>query len=264
FSRNGMSDFTDIFGANPGIAIDANRNYDLGNLGTAPVLLRDEARLAPPTVASAPAYPMTDVITGDISIFDPHLKTPYSQTWSAGFQRQLGKDMALEARYIGSRGRDLWVDRNINEANISSNGFLDEFRLAQANLLANIAAGRGNTFKYFGPGTGTSPLPIYLAYFNGVPTSRAGDPTLYTSSLFGNNNFINPLARFNPQPYVPAGTNTNTGLDGDAGRRANARAAGLPVNLFRANPDLMGGAWIRGNGGGTDYHAMEVELRRNM
>ena len=264
YSRNGMSDFTDIFGANPGISIVANRTYELGNLGAAPVLLREEARLAPPLVPSTPQYPMTDAITEDISIFDPDLKVPYSQTWSAGFQRQLGKSMAFEARYIGSRGRDLWTDYNVNEVNIATNGFLDEFRLAQQNLFANIAAGRGNTFKYFGPGTGTAPLPIYLAYFNGIPASRAGDPALYTSPLFGNNNFINPLARFNPQPYVPGGTNANTGLDADAGRRANARAAGLPANFFRANPDLQNGAWIRGNGGGTVYHAMEIELRRNM
>ena len=228
------------------------------------MLLRNESALQPPSVPSEPAYPMTDVITQDISIFDPDLKVPYSQTWSAGFQRELSRTMAFEARYIGTRGRDLWTDYNINETNIFENGFLNEFRLAQQNLFANIAAGRGNTFRYFGPGTGTSPLPIYLAYFNGIPGARAGDPSLYTSPLFGNQNFTNPLARFNPQPYVPAGTNANTGLDGDAGRRANARAAGLPVNFFRANPDLMGGAYVRGNGGATDYHAMEVELRRNM
>ena len=38
----------------------------------------------------------------------------------------------------------------------------------------------------------------------------------------------------------------------------------MPANFFRANPDLQNGAWIRGNGGRTDYHAMEIELRRNM
>jgi Carboxypeptidase regulatory-like domain len=264
YSRNGMSDFTDYFGQNPGIQIDATRSFDLGNLGAAPVLLRDQGRLTAPAFQTKPLYPTTDVITQDINIFDPNLKIPYSQSWSAGIQRQLGKTMALELRYIGTRGRQLWVDNNINEANILENGFLDEFRLAQSNLQANIAAGRGNTFRYFGPGTGTSPLPIYLAYFNGIPTGRAGDPSLYTSPLFTNPNFTNPLARFNPQPYTPAGTNINTGLDGDPARRANARAAGLPVNIFRANPDLMGGAFVRGNGGGNDYHAVEVELRRNL
>jgi Carboxypeptidase regulatory-like domain len=261
YSRNGMSDFTDVFGANPGIAIDVNRNQDLGNLGAVPLLLRDTARLTPPPFQSS--RPTTDVITGDVSIFDPDLKIPYVQSWSAGFQRQIGKTMAFEARYIGTRGRQLWTDYNVNEANIVENGFLDEFRLAQQNLFANISAGRGSTFRYFGPGSGTSPLPIYLAYFSGIPMGRAGDPSLYTSALFGSTNFTNPLARFNPQPFTPAGVNSNTGLDGDPTRRANARTAGLPVNFFRANPDLMGGAFIRGNGGGTSYNAVELELRRN-
>ncbi|HEY3120911.1 MAG TPA: hypothetical protein VGL15_09820, partial [Vicinamibacteria bacterium] len=236
---------------------------DLQNLGTPPVLLRETDRLGAPAVQTSPVYPMADVITQDVTIFDPHLKIPYTMSWSAGIQRELGKKMAIEARYIGTRGKQLWTDFNYNEANIVENGFLNEFRLAQANLQANIAAGRGNTFRYFGPGTGTSPLPIYLAYFNGIPGSQAGDPSLYASPLFGTTNFTNPLAVFNPQPFAPAGTNVNTGLDGDAGRRANAARAGLPVNFFRANPDLMRGAFIRGNGGGTQYDAAELVLRRN-
>ena len=39
---------------------------------------------------------------------------------------------------------------NYNELNILENGFFNEFKVAQANLLANIAAGRGNTFAYTG------------------------------------------------------------------------------------------------------------------
>jgi hypothetical protein len=263
YSRNGMSDFTDVFGENPGIQIDATRSQALGNLGTAPVLLREPERLGAPSFQSRPAYPMSDVITQDVTIFDPNIKIPYSMSWSAGIQRELGKNMAFEARYIGTRGAQLWTDFNYNEADIIENGFLNEFRLAQANLQANIAAGRGSNFRYFGPGTGTFPLPIYLAYFNGIPGGQAGDPSLYTSPLFGSSFFIDPLARFNPLPFTPAGTAANSGLDGDAARRANAQRAGLPANFFRANPDLMRGAFIRGNGGGTSYHALELELRRN-
>ena len=36
----------------------------------------------------------------------------------------------------------------MNKDNLIENGFLDEFKRAQANLRANIAAGRGNTFAY--------------------------------------------------------------------------------------------------------------------
>src|SRR5207247_6008898 len=66
YSRNGMSDFTDLFGANPGIQIDATRSQVLGNLGTPPVLLRETDRLGPPAVQTAPGYPMPDVITEDV------------------------------------------------------------------------------------------------------------------------------------------------------------------------------------------------------
>jgi hypothetical protein len=263
YSRNGMSDFTDIYGSNPGIVIDTNRDQSLGNLGTAPLLLRDPSRLGPPSFQTRPIYPNDkEQITGDISIFDPDLQVPYSQTWSVGVQRQLSRTMAIDVRYIGSRGRGLWGNINYNESNLVENGFLNEFRLAQSNLQANIRAGRGNTFAYFGPGTGTSPLPIYLAYLNGVPTSQAGDHTRYTGPSWADTNFTNPLAIFFPQPYAPAGVNANSGLDGSQARRNNARAAGLPANLFRANPDLLGGAFVRSNRDYTNYHAFEIQLKR--
>ncbi len=262
YSRNGMSDFTGTFGANPGIVIDASRDQSLGNLGPTPLLFRDQSRLGPPSFAERPVYPMSDVVTGDIRIFDPNLKVPYSQTWTASVQRRLGKTMSVDLRYIGSRGRDLWGEVNYNESNIVENGFQNEFRLAQQNLQANIRAGRGNSFAYFGPGTGTSPLPTYLAYLNGVPGAQAGDPARYSGGSWSDTNFTNPLALFFPQPFSPAGTSTTAGLDGSAARRANARAAGLPANFFRANPDLLGGAFVRTNRDYTAYHAFEVWFQR--
>jgi hypothetical protein len=94
--------------------------------------------------------------------------------------------MAVEARYVGTRARQQWTNYNYNELNIIENGMLDEFKMAQANLQANLAAGRGGNFRYYGPGSGTSPLPNTLAYFSGVPASLAGDPARYSSSLFAN------------------------------------------------------------------------------
>jgi hypothetical protein len=54
--------------------------------------------------------------------------------------------MAVDIRYVGTRNKDGWTDYDYNEINVIENGFLNEFKLAQANLQANIAAGRGNTF----------------------------------------------------------------------------------------------------------------------
>jgi hypothetical protein len=256
YGRNGLSDFTDVYSSNPGILIDVNRSQTLQNLGTLPLLFRERDRLGPPPFAPSPAYPMSGVLTGDVNIVDPDLKVPYADTWTAGIQRAIGRDMAIDVRYVGSRSRGNWYAYNLNEINIIDNGFLDEFKLAQANLQANIAAGRGANFRYFGPGTGTSPLPITLAYLSGLPASSAADPASYASTLFTSNTFLNPLARFNPNPFSFA---RNLYLDG---RHANALQAGLPANFFLLNPDLQGGANVTGNGGGSRYHGLAIELRR--
>jgi hypothetical protein len=250
YNRNGMTDFTGVFGANPGVLIDVNRSLSLANLGTLPLLFRDRARLDPPAFASTPQYPLADVETGDVNIFDRNLQVPWSQSWQIGVQRAIGAQMSVEARYVGTRSGDLWSNFNYNEINVTENGFLNEFRLAQQNLQANIAAGRGATFRYAGPGTGTMPLPIFLAYFSGLASEAAGDAANYSSALFTNNTFINPLATFNPQPYVAANA-----LDADGARRTNALRAGLPANFIVANPDLLGGANVTQSGGGTHYNA---------
>ena len=104
-------------------------------------------------------------MAGDITIFSPDLVVPWADTWQAGVTRAIGSTMSVEARYLGARSRDSWRTNDYNELNINENGFLDEFKLAMTNLQANNAAGgtRAGSFAYFGPGTGTVPLPIILA-----------------------------------------------------------------------------------------------------
>src|SRR4030095_6162665 len=97
---------------------------------------------------------------------------------------------ALEVRYVGSRHRQDWETINLNEVDITTNGFVQEFRKAQANLQANLAAGRGATFAYTGA-PATQPLPIFLAYLNGRPSSQAGDTAQYTGANWTNTNFVN-------------------------------------------------------------------------
>jgi len=271
FSREGLTNFTTRYSNNPGLNLlnEPDRNLGNNNLGTLPLLLRQPERLGPGDFPAAPIYPFLGSVNDSINRFFDDIQVPWAESVSVGLQRALGRDHAVEVRYVGTRSRDGWTTYNYNEANVVENGFLDEFRAAQANLQANIAAGRGANFGYFGPGTGTSPLPIYLAHFSGVPTSQAGDPSLYNSSLFANSNFVNPLATFNPNvngtnPAGPASANSNAGLYGSPVRRANALAAGLPANFWVANPDKLGGAVMTGNGGKSRYHSLQLELRRRL
>jgi hypothetical protein len=223
------------------------------------VLVRNSAQLGPPAFPATRVYPMTDVVTGDVHIFASDLQVPYSQTWTAGWQRVVSRNMAVEARYVGTRALQSWGTFDYNELNIVENGFLNEFRLAQQNLRANILAGQGATFRYRGSGTGTSPLPIFLAYFSGLPASQAGNASAYTSTLFSNSTFVNPLATFNPQPYTAANA-----LDADTARINNALRAGLAPNFLVVNPDLLGGAEVTANTGYNRYDGMQLLLTRRM
>ena len=266
FSREGLTNFTGRFSNNPGLALatEPDRNAANGNLGTLPLLLREPARLGPGAFPETPTYPFRGSINDPINRFFDGIQVPWAESYSIGIQRALGRNHVVEARYVGTRGHDVWTTYDYNQPAIVENGFLAEFRLAQANLQSNIAAGRGATFAYFGAGTGTSPLPIYLAHFSGVPMANAGNAALYTSTNFSNSNFVNPLARFNPNPFAPASTSSTAGLYGVPAFRANAATAGLPATFWVTNPDKLGGAIMTGNGGQTTYNSMQLELRRRL
>jgi Carboxypeptidase regulatory-like domain len=260
FVREGLGNITQIVSANPGGTLTLNSDVDAGTLplGT---LLRNRAALTPPAFADTPTYPIMvqpgDVIGG----FDPNLKTGLVHSWNIGVQREIFKDTVVEARYVGTRGRNLWRRYGLNEVNVLENGFLNEFRQAQANLLANRGAGRGNTYAFFGAGSGTQPLPIMLGFFTGS-NANANSAAAYTGvAQFSN---TTRLTQLNPNFANPIGFATtlqNTFLDNGVG-------AGFAPNFFVVNPTvgLLGAGsqsvTLTTNDVDTWYDAMQLELRR--
>jgi hypothetical protein len=255
FVREGLGAYITPIQSNPGGVVVANRDTADGTLpiGT---LLRNTSALAPPTIPAGPSYPIIGGVADAAFGFDPQLKAGEVHSFTFGIQREITKDTVFEARYVGTRARDLWRRYGLNEINVVENGFLNEFKLAQGNFAANRAAGRGNTFAYFGPGTGTSPLPIMLAFFSPAVANRANDPASYTSTQFRN---ATRLATLSPNSANPIGlANTlNTFFLG------NAVTAGLPENFFVVNPGLLlGGVSLTTNDTDTWYDALQLEVRR--
>jgi hypothetical protein len=75
--------------------------------------------VTPGTVATSPVVTNIDPVTfvgGEIfpTLFDPNFKTPYSQNWNVGIQRQLASSLTLEVNYVGVKGTRLFrvVDGN--------------------------------------------------------------------------------------------------------------------------------------------------------
>jgi hypothetical protein len=258
YDREGTAALT-YFDSNPGGSLDATQSIGNGNLPVG-TMLRNGIPKDPTTYPSAPEYPIVSTKQYSAYGFDPNIKTGRVKSWTFGLQREISKNTVIEVRYVGNRGDRLWRTNNLNEVNTVQNGFFNEFKLAQQNLLANVAANRGYTFAYMGPNTGTAPLPILLANFSGVPAAQASDPTKYTSSYFKSATYYKPLYTWAPNPVSLA-----TSLIGDAsdsrGFMANRAKAGLPANFFQVNPGVNG-AYYWDSSGWSSYDALSIELRR--
>ncbi len=274
YTRDDLAQYSGIFESNPGAYITTNRNMALNNLlapgEKLPVLLSEKSRLGAPAFDATPHFPVTGVITNALYMIDPNYRVPYAHTFSGGVQRSLSKDTVVEVRYVGTRNKAGMVRDNYNEVAMLENGFSDEFKLAMKNLQANIGAGRGNTFAYMGPNTGTYPLPIYLAHFTGVGAAGAGDPANYTTkvnsgaSFFSNYSFYSPLYWNDNNVWSPASSSSNSGLFGRQSFRDNAAKAGLASNFWVMNPALLGGVYMTHNGTFTRYDSLQFELRRRL
>jgi hypothetical protein len=278
FDALGTNFFTANYGGNIGRTRTGTRTATAGTptlgVGGWPVLLRETSRLFPSAVPApiGANFSLTPAINEDIDIHYPVWETPHSHQYSFGVQRQLGRDLGIDVRYVGNTSVGPWTTFDINDSDqwsIVENGYYDEFRKAQANLNANIIAGRGNTFAYTGV-PGTSPLPIYMAYFQGIPLTdaRNQNPANYTASQFSTASWYNQLSLYNPNLTGMAGTGTSglqNGLGLGTGLDVNRQAAGLPANFFMANPAIaQGNAFMEVNGGNTRFNAMQIDVTKRL
>ena len=104
--------------------------------------------------------------------YSEDIKTPMIVNWTLGYQRELWRNAALEVRYVGNRGKNIWRSYDLNETNIIENRFVDEFRNAQRNLQINLANQRTGFANNNLPGQ--VPLPIFEAAFG----ARGSQPAL--------------------------------------------------------------------------------------
>jgi Carboxypeptidase regulatory-like domain/Invasin, domain 3 len=279
YDRQGLTRFTDLYGGNRGASISLTRNANTGLVGPGeswPVLLSQTSRLTPASFNPDPTYPIAVGANraDNVNAFAPDIKIGRVQSWTIGFARSISRDMAVEVRYIGNRGDNEWSSINYNcgttnnnnctairVENLVANGFLNEFKSAMANLKANNTSGVSNrvgSFAYFGSGTGTVPLPIYLAYLNG--SRDAGNPAAYVnaSTTWANSTIAGRLSAPNPNPGAAA-----VDLDYNLTRRTQAQNAGYAANFFIVNPDVNF-ANVTDSGAFSKYNALQIELRRRL
>ena len=281
YNREGINVFQAVIGANPGGTITTNRSLTLGNLPVGTYLR--QGPFAPPAFPASPTYPNTGLVTDSVNAFKPDLKLGYVESWTLGIQRELTSNMVVELRYVGNRGHKLWRQYDLNELNIIENGFLSEWKLAQQNLLANIQAGRFRivnvggvptpmpTFQFYGPGSGTVPLPMIFSYLQNTSQANAGNctniatcNTLHSSTNWFSGSFFNTLNPLAPSPLGFASLLAGTGFDNRRTCSTPGCTPLFPFNHFLVNAGKRGGAFLVDNGAQTWYDAFTIEFRRRM
>jgi hypothetical protein len=214
------------------------------------VLFRNPTLPSRPAPTS-PSFPLALAAGNNVADFDPNLKTGYVQSWDIGLQREITRDTVLEVRYVGNHGTKLWRQININETNTLSNGFLQEFLAARQNLASArgcsptdpvcMATNRSRSNNYFGL-AGQTALPMIV------------------TALARNNDSTSALQIEQGQ----AGALANA-IATNATRMTRLTGAGYPINLFQVNPTAVSGsALLEVNGGDTNYHGLQIELKRRM
>jgi hypothetical protein len=191
---------------------------------------------AVPTPAFNPNRSYTQAMT-DFGVttaaygIDPNLRTPYVNQFNFGIQRELGWDTAVEARYVGSLGRDLWrgVDYNQQTA-MKNSGYVNDFMAARSNL-------------------------FLCGAINAPSTCAAGQkltwfPTFDQGGLLTNGTVINDVQ----QGLIGELANlyvTNPGLFPSAQK------------TFLVNPNIYVADGLV-NGGNMNYNSLQMEVRHRM
>lgn len=187
-------------------------------------------------VPATPAFLTTRTLADQLALsstgifwgIDPEIRSPKVHSLSVGIQRQLPRATSVEARYVGTLGRDIWRGVDYNQLRISPE-FAADFARARSNGYLAQQAGLPFSPAFNAAVPGSQPLTILPSF--GSLTNATVITNLQTSQVAA-------LADF----YM------------------TQRAAGA-LATFMPNPGIYAAQAI-GNGGFSDYHALQLQLTR--
>ncbi|HEY5619240.1 MAG TPA: TonB-dependent receptor [Vicinamibacterales bacterium] len=167
---------------------------------------------------------------------DPDIRQPHVHQMSVGVMRELPWYLAGEARYVGTFGRGLWRGIDFNQTN-PHGAFGQDFLRARNNGFLALQA-TGVFDPAFNPAIGGSqPLTVIPTFGGGFLTNATVRGLIQTGQVAG----LADLYATSAGPTIGA----------------------MARQIFLANPGIYVADLIH-NGGFTDYHALQLELRRQL
>ncbi len=130
-------------------------------LPTTPAFLNER------TLAQQNALSATSLFWG----IDPNLKSAHVHQVSVGIQREIGWATAVEARYVGTFGRNIWRGIDYNQMRISP-AFLADFNRARSNGFLAQQAGRPFSPVFDATVPGSQQLTILPTFGVGLAGQR--------------------------------------------------------------------------------------------
>jgi hypothetical protein len=197
----------------------------------------------PKTVNPMKPFPLSDR-TQTISAYDAHYVTPYIHNLTMSLTRNIGSNLTVDVKYIGTLSRKSNSTFNINTPNFVTNGLLEAFNAARTGNDTSPAAALLD--QIFAPVRGTKSGAVYLR------NSPRGYLGVQAKTLLANGNYQNLAMLLNlwSDPNAPSGATTNGWL---------LRTAGFGDNFIVTNPQFNT-VNILGNRGYANYHSLQAQV----
>ena len=196
---------------------------NLATLGNSLPLPRINKPLAPISV--------TQQRTSNLTTWDPDYVSPYIQNFTLSVTREVRRNLAVDLRYIGTRGVKLYGNIALNQANFLTNGLLNEFKTIQAG---------GDSL-------------VLNQMFAGLNLGAAATPSNY---LRTNTNWQGFLANGNVSGFASRLASTNELTQQGGGL---VRNGGYPENFIVNNPQFASVTYNT-NPASSTYHSMQAQV----
>ena len=225
--------------------------------------------LVPVPITQKPMQPISERDRSvALTAIDTNYTTPNIQNLTLALTRNVGRNLTVDARYIGTLSRKLYDSININSPNFLSNGLKEAFDAARSGeesaLLDQMfkginvagtgcatASGTAVTCGAVGSSAGgvsqTGAMHLRAATSGNLRNNLANGNYSAVATTLSTLNYSKTVAGNASLPDIPAG---------ELG--AVLRYTGFPENFIKTNPQFST-ATLLNNLGNTNYHSLQLQ-----
>jgi hypothetical protein len=217
------------------------------------------SRIIPVPVPVAPMAPIpVSARNTGLTAIDPNTMTPYTQSLTLAVTRNLTDSLTLDARYIGTLGRKLYSNTELNAPNFLFNGLKEAFDSARSGGESTLLDQMFQGINIAGAGFGAVGTVFNGVQQTGAQHLRAAAGSSIRNSLANGDytTLANTLATLNYSKVGGINANLPTipvGVNG-----AVLRFNGFPENFILTNPQFIT-ATYQTNSGNTNYHSLQLQ-----